>query len=92
MDSKLKKYLEKEFSAIRKNMATKKDIAGVKTELKRDITDLTHVIKDFGENTSGIIEKFENYHSDLVNRTSGLSHRVDFIQDQVEEIKRKINA
>ncbi|MDO8569386.1 MAG: hypothetical protein Q7R89_01215 [bacterium] len=86
MDPKLKKYLEKEFSAIRSNMAS------VKTELKRDIIDLTQVIKDFSENTSGIIEKFENYHSDLVNRTGGLSHRVDFIQNQVEEIKRKINA
>ncbi|GEM_PF-6451852 len=86
MDPKLKKYLEKEFAGIQSS------VSNVKAELKKDIKDLTHVVKDFGENTGGIIEKFEDYHTDLVNRTDGLSHRIDFVQDQVVEIKNKIKV
>ena len=89
MDLKLKKYLEKEFSAIRLSMATKKDIANVKIELKGEISEILEVVNNVSENTSKIIERMDDDLMSSRERIDNLSRRVDFLQDQIKEIKKE---
>ena len=83
MDPKLKKYLEKEFSAIRKNMVTKSDLKVLDKKIEDKTADILEVIRSTGDNTSRIITRIDNDYSYLRQHVDHIFKRVDYLEKKL---------
>ena len=83
MDPKLKKYLEKEFSAIRKNMVTKRDLKVLDKKIEDKTADILEVIRSTGDNTSRIITRIDNDYSYLRQHVDHIFKRVDYLEKKL---------
>ncbi|MEK6828763.1 MAG: hypothetical protein AABY15_01460 [Nanoarchaeota archaeon] len=83
MDPKLKKYLEKEFLAIRKNMATKSDLKILDKKIEDKTADILEVVRSTGDNTSRIITRIDNDYSYLRQHVDHIFKRVDYLEKKL---------
>jgi len=83
MDPKLKKYLEKEFLAIRSNMATKGDLKTLDKKIEDKASDILEVVRSTGDNTSRIITRIDNDYSYLREHVDHIFKRVDYLEKKI---------